>query len=1232
MRIRVVVDITKPLCRGRKIGLNKGSEGWFSFKHERLPNFCYWCGLLTHEEKDCNYWLKNQEVLSREEQGYVDKDKSKKPTGSSWKRIVRNPVSPTSPARRSPTTLRSKRAHQPMIDLDFKRDPKKNKAAVDSVHELSIMVRKKDPIVLFLSETKLDENQLEVLRCQWRFRGKFVVPSRGQSGGLVMYWSGCMRVSISSYSQHHIDAVLDYQSPNAWRFTGFYGSPTVEGKATAWSILRTLRTHHTLPWLCAGDFNKLLSGSEKWGRRPRPEHQMSQFRQVVDDCGFMDLGFTGPAYTWCNNQTGYSRVLKHLDRSLATTDWLLRFPNCLVHHMHMAWEADCRGSPMFRVSEKIKASRRSLHRWSKQCFGSVRFSIEVKTRQLEREEATALALQNVQGIMDEDGIWQQEEDKIELAVVSYYKSLFTSANLGDMEEVLNGVSRVVSSEMNDQLIREFTASEMRQGQQGYMALKLDMSKAYDQVEWVFLEKIMSTMGFHRKWVALMMECVRSVSYSVLINGEPKGYFHPSRGLRQGDPISLYLFLFCAEGLHALLSRAAVSRQLQGLSISRGGPKLTHLFFADDSVLFCRATLMECNTIMEILRKYERASGQQINQDKTTLFFSASTTDITQEEIKHALQLPVIKHYETYLGLPSLVGRSKYASFSQLKEQMWCKVQGWKEKLLTQAGKEVLIKAVIQAIPTYTMHCFKLPKKLCSDLEGIIQNFWWGHKDAARKVHWLKWSSLCRPKCRGGMGFRELMKFNEALLAKQVWRLLHNKESLFYKVFKAKFFPHGTVMEARHSTCASYPWKSILNARHVITKGTRWRIGNGLSTRIWHDKWLPPPSSGNPITPPCVLPHDVCVSSLILDTPAIWNTSLIEQIFSPGDVQLITGLVLSSRRGEDKLIWSREKCGIYSVRSAYRLLCEEMYANEPGCSDTGVWKQFWKKVWSVQVPHKLRQFLWRACTESLPTMVNMQRRCIVPSARCSFCHFEDEDVRHVLWSCPVLSSVWASHGFACKLFRRRHFSFLDILSDLFVLGLGVIIRDGQGLPIAALCKRFMCLHSVDDAEAIAAREALQFVGEIGITDAEFEGDSLTICNALRSQDQSFASFGDIIDEACLLASSLSRCSFSHVKWEGNCVAHLLARRAIDLQEDFLVWLEDVPPYLESVIHLEFVGGNARSASKARPKNACFREALDHSGLIDLRYVGPHFTWCNNHDPPHKTWVRLDRAVATTNWLN
>jgi hypothetical protein len=213
---------------------------------------------------------------------------------------------------------------------------------------------------------------------------------------------------------------------------------------------------------------------------------------------------------------------------------------------------------------------------------------------------------------------------------------------------------------------------------------------------------------------------------------------------------------------------------------------------------------------------------------------------------------------------------------------------------------VLIKAVLQAIPTYTMHCFKLPKRLCTDLEGIIRNFWWGHMGDLWKVHWVRWSSLCQFKLMGGMGFQSLMRFNNALLAKQVWRLFHNKESLLYKVFKAKFFRHRTIMDARHSAHASYAWKSILSARHVITKGTRWRIGNRLSTKIWHAKWLPPPSPGHPLSPNSILPQDACVFSLILTNAGIWNKPLIDRIFNPGDAQLITSLALSMR-SEDKLI-------------------------------------------------------------------------------------------------------------------------------------------------------------------------------------------------------------------------------------------------------------------------------------------------------------------------------------------
>ena len=232
-------------------------------------------------------------------------------------------------------------------------------------------------------------------------------------------------------------------------------------------------------------------------------------------------------------------------------------------------------------------------------------------------------------------------------------------------------------------------------------------------------------GFIESWVAMIMLCVSTVTYSILINGEPKSFIRPSRGLRQGDPLSPFLFLFCAEGLNALLCKESEDKEIRGLSLCRQGPRITHLFFADGCLLFCRSNVADCPKIQLLLDWYEAALGQQVNKAKTILFFNRNTSAEVQQEIKDLLGVPAIKHYDKYLILPSFVGRQKKACFNQIKERIWNKMQGWKERLLSQAEKEVMIKAVIQSIPTYSMNVFHLPLGLIKDIESMIRKFWWG---------------------------------------------------------------------------------------------------------------------------------------------------------------------------------------------------------------------------------------------------------------------------------------------------------------------------------------------------------------------------------------------------------------------------------------------------------------------------------------------------------------------------
>ncbi len=192
--------------------------------------------------------------------------------------------------------------------------------------------------------------------------------------------------------------------------------------------------------------------------------------------------------------------------------------------------------------------------------------------------------------------------------------------------------------------------------------------------------------------------------------------------------------------------------IKGISISQGGPRISHFFFADDNIVFCKAINANCAELQQLLSVYANASGQVVNIEKTTIFFSYNTSQTCRDSICSILGTNPNKQFEKYLGLTPVVGRAKRKAFNEIKDRVWWRLQGWKEKLLSQAGREILIKAVIQAILTYAMSCFKFLFGLCADISAMATRFWWGQRGNERKIHWLSRHRLNQLRSRGVLGF------------------------------------------------------------------------------------------------------------------------------------------------------------------------------------------------------------------------------------------------------------------------------------------------------------------------------------------------------------------------------------------------------------------------------------------------------------------------------------------------
>ena len=226
-----------------------------------------------------------------------------------------------------------------------------------------------------------------------------------------------------------------------------------------------------------------------------------------------------------------------------------------------------------------------------------------------------------------------------------------------------------------------------------------------------------------------------------------------------------------------------------------------------------------------------------------VFFSKNCLDEVKELVRHELHIDTEALSDKYLGLPTALGRSTSEAFQFLPTRVKQVVGSWSGRHASCAGREILLKSVAQAVPTYSMSCFLLSKTTCKKMRSTIANYWWGGSADNRRIHWLRWGGLTQHKSVGGMGFRDLHLFNKAMLGKQGWRLITRLDSLCARVLKGRYFHDGNFLDSTRKKHASHTWRAILAGREVLEKGLIRRIGDGTSTNIWQHRWFPPAFSG-----------------------------------------------------------------------------------------------------------------------------------------------------------------------------------------------------------------------------------------------------------------------------------------------------------------------------------------------------------------------------------------------------
>ncbi|XP_026416561.1 uncharacterized protein LOC113311998 [Papaver somniferum] len=369
-------------------------------------------------------------------------------------------------------------------------------------------------------------------------------------------------------------------------------------------------------------------------------------------------------------------------------------------------------------------------------------------------------------IRDDQGNWLENIDQVSDLLTRHSTKFFTSSSPStvDIEDSLKQIHDNII--ITHEILHAFKKKK-ENAKNGHISIKFDLSKAFDRLEWSFIIDVFKKLGFSEAWYQMIHQCISTVSYSVLV-------------------------------LSQLLLKAEEKNVIQGFKFKKNSPFISHLFFADDCILFARASITYARNIMKIINVFAKASGT-----------------------------------------PLFIGRDKTKSFHFLIESFYSRLSSTKKTNLNIAGRTVVAKHVLSSLAIYHKACFPLPKSVTSKIDAIQRTFWWSKKNPRHAAYFRSWGDLGKCKLSGGLGIRNTHATNRVFICKLGWRILKNPSLLLSSFLKDKYFPNQNLMEIdKAADSSSWIWKGIINGLKFLKANSVIKIGNGASTNIWNTVWIP----------------------------------------------------------------------------------------------------------------------------------------------------------------------------------------------------------------------------------------------------------------------------------------------------------------------------------------------------------------------------------------------------------